>query len=87
MTNEEKSTVAVGIQEHNGCSGSSGAVERLGFPGLCFQDGPSGVRGADMVTSYPGNIHMGATWNQPLVNDIGTFMGAEFKKKGGEFQF
>jgi beta-glucosidase len=82
MTNEEKNTVVVGVIANNGCSGNSGAVDRLGFPGLCLQDGPSGVRGVDMVSAYPSGIHIGASWNSTLSNDVGTFMGAEFKKKG-----
>jgi beta-glucosidase len=83
MTNEEKNTVAVGVTGLNGCSGNSGSVARVGFPGLCLQDGPSGVRGVDMVSAYPSGIHIGASWNQSLALDVGTYMGAEFKKKGG----
>jgi beta-glucosidase len=83
MTNDEKANVVIGVSASNGCSGNSGSVERLGFPGLCLQDGPSGVRGVDMVSSYPSGIHIGATWNQSLAHDVGKYMGAEFKKKGG----
>jgi beta-glucosidase len=83
MTNDEKNNVVVGISASNGCSGNSGSVNRLGFPGLCLQDGPSGVRGADMVSAYPSGIHIGASWNETLANLVGKYMGAEFKKKGG----
>jgi beta-glucosidase len=86
MTNDEKNNVVVGISGGNGCSGNSGSVDRLGFPGLCLQDGPSGVRGVDMVSAYPSGIHIGATWNETLAGDVGKYMGAEFKKKGGRSQ-
>ncbi|KAF2427523.1 beta-glucosidase [Tothia fuscella] len=82
MTNDEKATVVVGVSASNGCSGNSGAVDRIGFPGLCLQDGPSGVRGADFVSAFPSGVHIGASWNSTLANSVGTFMGAEFKKKG-----
>jgi beta-glucosidase len=85
LSNEEKNNLTLGFSANNGCSGTSGGVASAGFAGLCLQDGPSGVRGVDMVNSYPSGIHIGATWNQILANDVGSYMGAEFKRKGGKY--
>ena len=83
MTNLEKNNMTVGFTvTYTGCSGVSGAVTRLGFPGFCLQDGPAGIRGTDLVTSFPAGIHLGASWNTTLVYDVATYMGAEFKAKG-----
>ncbi|GKZ25822.1 hypothetical protein AbraIFM66951_000778 [Aspergillus brasiliensis] len=82
MTNDEKTNLTYGFQEaSNGCAGSTGTVPRLQFPGLCFQDAGNGVRGMDMVNSYPSGLHVGASWNPDLAYRRGHYMGAEFKKK------
>ena len=84
MTNAEKNQITYGITNSSiGCSGNSQGVPRLGFPGFCLQDGPSGVRGGDMVSAYPNGIHLGASWNESLLYDVGKYLGAEFKAKGG----
>jgi beta-glucosidase len=84
MSNEEKANLTSGKTGPNGCSGNSGGAQSVGFPGLCLQDGPTGVRATDLVSSYPSEIHIGASWNRTLANDVATFMGAEFKRKGGK---
>jgi beta-glucosidase len=83
MSNEEKANITLGKVGPNGCSGNSGGAPRASFPGLCLQDGPTGVRATDLVNSYPSEIHIGASWNRTLANNVATFMGAEFKRKGG----
>ncbi|KAJ6041364.1 uncharacterized protein N7446_010747 [Penicillium canescens] len=83
MTAEEKSNVTYGYAStSNGCSGNSGSVPRLGYPGICLQDAGNGVRGTDMVNSYASGIHVGASWNQQLAYDRAKEMGREFKRKG-----
>lgn len=65
MTNEEKENVTYGHTSlTNGCAGNSGAVRRLGYPGICLQDAENGVRGTDGVNGYPSGIHVGAAWNK-----------------------
>lgn len=39
---------------------------RLGFPSLCLQDSPLGVRYADLVSAFPSGITTGATWVSSL---------------------
>ena len=65
-----------------GCSGVSGSVPRLNFPGLCLQDAGNGVRGVELTNGYSSGIHAGAAWNRNLAYQRAHYMGAEFKAKG-----
>ncbi|KAK0375432.1 beta-glucosidase [Colletotrichum limetticola] len=83
MTLDEKSNLTYGVSStHNGCSGNIPGVSRLGFPGLCLQDAGNGVRGTDMVNSYPAGITVGASWNKELTKLRGHYLGGEFRTKG-----
>ena len=63
MTLEEKVNITGGVTNpSNGCGGNIPAVPRVGFPGLCLQDGPAGVRGTDFVNGYAAGIHTGARY-------------------------
>ena len=93
LTNEEKNSILIGqglsvldlLFPKNGCAGTSNGNARLGFSGLCLHDGPAGVRGTDLVSAYPSGIHVGASWNRDLARKVGRHMGAEFKRKGGQY--
>ncbi|POS81383.1 beta-glucosidase [Diaporthe helianthi] len=83
MTLEEKLNVTGGqVNPANTCSGNTGSVPRLGFPGLCLQDAGNGVRAADLTNSYPSGIHVGASWDKNLTYRRGLEMGREFRAKG-----
>lgn len=64
------------------CVGNTGLIERLGFPSLCLQDGPLGIRFADNVTAFPAGITIGSTWNKDLMYQRGKAHGSEAKAKG-----
>ncbi|KAF2083308.1 glycoside hydrolase family 3 protein [Saccharata proteae CBS 121410] len=64
------------------CVGNTGAVGRLGFPSLCLQDGPLGLRFADHSTAFPAGITVGATWNKQLMYERGRALGMEARLKG-----
>lgn len=81
--NAEKENMTYGHPSTNGCSGNSGAVPRLGFPGICLNDAGNGVRATDVVNGYASGVHVGASWNTTLAYNRALFMGAEFKAKGG----
>ncbi|KAJ5314847.1 uncharacterized protein N7443_001731 [Penicillium atrosanguineum] len=83
MTDEEKNNLTYGhTSTTTGCSGMTGSIPRLGFPGICFQDAGNGVRAVDMVNSYPAGLHVGASWNRDIAHSRGVHMGAEFRRKG-----
>ena len=62
--------------------GNTGTVDRLGFPSLCAQDGPLGVRYADLITAFPAGITTGATFDEELIYQRGLAIGTESKAKG-----
>jgi len=64
------------------CVGNIVAIPRLGFPGLCLQDGPLGIRVADYASVFSAGVSAGATWDKKLMYERGYTMGQEFKAKG-----
>lgn len=83
MTNEEKQNITTGGSGiTNGCAGFSPGVARLGYPGMCFDDGPSGIRATEMVNGYAAGVSTGASWNKTLAFERGRAIGAEAKAKG-----
>ncbi|GLB44240.1 putative glycoside hydrolase family 3 protein [Lyophyllum shimeji] len=53
-----------------------------GWPGLCLEDSPLGVRLADFVTAFPTGINAAATFNRSLIRLRGLYMGLEHVGKG-----
>ena len=64
------------------CVGTTGAVNGAGFPPLCLQDGPLGIRFSDHSTAFPAGITVGATWNRNLMYQRGRAHGSEARMKG-----
>ncbi|ETS80670.1 beta-glucosidase F [Pestalotiopsis fici W106-1] len=86
MTLAEKTNISSGTGFFMGpCVGNTGSALRLGFPQLCLQDGPLGVRTTDNITAFPAGITTGATWNKQLMYERGVALGQEFKGKGANF--
>ncbi|KAK5687657.1 hypothetical protein LTS10_001797 [Elasticomyces elasticus] len=83
MTLVEKVNITTGTGWSMGmCVGNTGPVDRLGFPSLCLQDGPLGLRFADNATAFPAGITVGASWNKQLMYDRGRAHGLEARLKG-----
>ena len=82
MTLEEKANITVGYTPDTGCSGVTGSVTRLNWPGICLSDAGNGVRNTDLVNGWPSGIHVGASWNRNLAYQRALQMGGEFKTKG-----
>jgi beta-glucosidase len=57
------------------CVGTTAAVSSIGYPQLCLQDGPLGVRYAQGVTAFPAGIQAAATWDISLMNARGNAIG------------
>lgn len=64
------------------------AIDRLGIGKLRVTDGPNGARGGGSLiggvksASFPVGIALGATWDVPLVTEIGAALAQEVKSKG-----
>ncbi|KXT17885.1 hypothetical protein AC579_5921 [Pseudocercospora musae] len=82
MSNEEKNNITIPAKDNRQCAGFTGSVDRIGFPGICLNDGPSGVRAAENVSGFPAQISIGASWDRGLAYWRAYQMGKEFKAKG-----
>lgn len=66
--------------------GNTGAVPRLGFPGLCAQDSPLGIRFADYVSAFTSGGTVAASWDRSEWYRRGYQMGVEHRGKGVDVQ-
>ena len=64
------------------CVGNTAGAFDAGFPPLCLQDGPLGIRFSDHSTAWPAGITVGATWNKDLMYRRGRGLGLEYRLKG-----
>ena len=64
------------------CVGNTAPANNVGFPALCLQDGPLGLRFTDHSTAFPAGITVGATWNRDLMYKRGRAHGLEARLKG-----
>lgn len=60
----------------------SGAVPRLGVPGVAFVDGPRGVVLLGGATTFPVPMARGASWDPDLEEQIGDAIGKEVRSHG-----
>lgn len=60
LTQNEKANLTCGSIANNGCGGNIIAISRLGFQGLCLQDGSHGVHATDRANAYASEISVGA---------------------------
>lgn len=82
MTLLEKVNVTTGTGwAQDLCVGNTAEANIVGFPPLCLQDGPLGIRFADHATAWPAGITVGATWNKALMYKRGRGLGLEFRLK------
>ena len=83
MSLVEKVNITTGIGWAMGmCVGNTAPAINAGFPGLCLQDGPLGLRFTDHATSFPAGITTGATWNRDLIRRRGAAHARQAKLKG-----
>ena len=80
LTLEEKAQLVTGTT--GPCVGNIRAIPRLGFEGLCLQDGPLAIRQADYASVFPAGLTVAASWDRDLAHVRGQQMGMEFKGKG-----
>ncbi|KAF3767937.1 family 3 glycoside hydrolase [Cryphonectria parasitica EP155] len=80
LTIEEKAQMVTGVA--GPCVGNILAIERLGFPGLCLQDGPLAIRVASYASVFSAGVSAAATWDRDIMYERGHAMGEEFRGKG-----
>ncbi|KAK7943921.1 beta-glucosidase-related glycosidase [Apiospora aurea] len=80
LTPEEKADMVTGAA--GPCVGNIKRIERLGFNGLCLQDGPLSIRVADYASVFSAGVSAAASWDRKILYERGFAMGEEFKAKG-----
>ncbi|PSS00679.1 beta-glucosidase-related glycosidase [Coniella lustricola] len=80
LTLAEKSQMVTGVP--GPCVGNILAIDRLGFPGLCLQDGPLAIRVASYASVFSAGVSAAASWDRDLMYERGYAMGEEFRGKG-----
>ncbi|EEY22364.1 beta-glucosidase [Verticillium alfalfae VaMs.102] len=80
LTLEEKADMVTG--QPGPCVGNIVAIPRLGFNGLCLQDGPLSIRVADYASVFSAGVSAAASWDKGLMYERGLAMGKEFRAKG-----
>lgn len=87
LNQTEKIGIVTGVTWEGGpCVGNTYSAESIGYPSLCMQDSPLGVRDANPVTAFPAGINAGATWDRSLMYARGAAIGAESKGLGVNVQ-
>ncbi|CAG7961904.1 unnamed protein product [Penicillium nalgiovense] len=80
LTIDEKADMVTG--QPGPCVGNIAPISRLGFSGLCLQDGPLAIRVADYASVFAAGVTVASTWDRDLLYERGYAMGQEFKAKG-----
>lgn len=83
LTLQNKIDIVTGVGWNNGpCVGNTKAISTIGYPELCLQDSPLGIRFGTNVTAFTPGIQAAATWDIDLIRQRGEYMGAEAKGAG-----
>ncbi|ETS83432.1 beta-glucosidase L [Pestalotiopsis fici W106-1] len=83
LSSSEKINIVSGIGWDKGpCVGNTAAVSSIGYPQLCLQDGPLGIRYGNGVTAFTPGIQAASTWDRELIQERGQFMAEEAKGCG-----
>ena len=76
----EKAYLVTGVS--GPCVGNIAPIPRLGFNGLCLQDGPQAIRVADYASVFPAGITVASSWDKTFFFQRGAALGEEFRDKG-----
>ncbi|KAK3389869.1 glycoside hydrolase superfamily [Podospora didyma] len=83
MSQNDKINMVTGVGWNKGpCVGNTNPIGSIGYPQLCLQDGPLGVRFGTGVTAFTPGIQAASTWDIDLIRQRGEYMGAEAKGCG-----
>lgn len=87
LSSQDKINIVTGVGWNKGpCVGNTPAISSIGYPSLCLQDSPLGVRYGKSVNAFTPGIQAASTWDRTLIRQRGQFMGEEFKGVGVHVQ-
>lgn len=79
----DKINIVTGVGWSKGpCVGNTPAISSIGYPQLCLQDGPLGVRYANGINAFTPGIQAASTWDRDLIRQRGQFMAEETRGLG-----
>jgi beta-glucosidase len=83
----DKTKIVTGLGWTKGpCVGNTGAVPEIGYPSLCLQDGPVGIRFVQNITAFPAGVQAASTWDADLMYARGNAQSTEAKALGVNVQ-
>ncbi|KAF2875343.1 hypothetical protein BDV95DRAFT_626797 [Massariosphaeria phaeospora] len=83
LSQNDKVGIVTGVGWQGGnCVGNTRAAGSIGYPSLCLQDGPLGIRYVMGATAFSAGIQAASTWDIDLIRERGAFIGAEAKQLG-----
>lgn len=87
LSESEKIGLVTGVGWDNGpCVGNTSPADSIGYPSLCLQDGPLGVRFGSSVTAFAPGIQAASTWDVDLMRQRGQYLGEEAQGMGVHVQ-
>nr|AMQ75897.1 Bgl3C [Humicola insolens] len=83
LSQQDKINIVTGIGWERGpCVGNTAPVNSIGYPQLCLQDGPLGIRFATGTTAFTPGVQAASTWDVDLIRQRGEYLGAEARAVG-----
>ncbi|KAI0188629.1 glycosyl hydrolase family 3 N terminal domain-containing protein [Xylaria flabelliformis] len=83
LSSSDKINIVTGVGWNKGpCVGNTPAVNSIGYPQLCLQDSPLGVRYGKSVNAFTPGIQAASTWDRTLIRQRGQYLGEETKGCG-----
>lgn len=80
---QDKINIVTGVGWNKGpCVGNTPAISSIGYPQLCLQDSPLGIRYGGDATAFTPGIQAASTWDIDLIRQRGEYLGAEAKGCG-----
>jgi len=81
LSNSALISAAPGDGAWASCVGNTPAISSIGYPSLCLQDGPLGVRYAQGVTALPAGVMAASTWDEALIYGRGYALGEQIPSR------